>query len=139
VTELRRFDASYATDASVLRSVRRDVMVFLASHGADAECQERACLIVSELASNAIEASADAVFAVQVALDDAAPRATITVTNARRTTDKTVPDRERWGPTTPLARRGRGLAIVDALSDDVRVTLEPHTAAVSAQLRLSST
>ena len=74
--------------------------------------------MVSELATNAIQASPGANYGIRVSLDD--DRCVVLrVTSASER--GRPPPRGAWGPATAFAIRGRGLMIVGELSDHVDV------------------
>lgn len=123
---------AYDGATSSLRSVRTDLLGWLADAGADDEVRERAALVVSELAANAVQAAPGRRFAVDAAWED--PHVVVTVRNE---TDGDRPPRQAtWGPVDALAPRGRGLAIVDALADGVTVDDAGGDVVVTARLRL---
>lgn len=110
----------YPGDDSVLADIRADVARWFADHGFSADATDRAVLLVSELCSNAVEAGPDHPIDVRLtALPGPGRRAVVAVSNT--TLGNVPPPAERWVPADPLAPRGRGLAIVDALSDQVQV------------------
>jgi anti-sigma regulatory factor (Ser/Thr protein kinase) len=124
------FNRDYAGDAVTLRSARRDVADWLTHHRADNDTLERASLIVSELASNAIQASPGSPYQlrlVSVGNDFVA----LSITN--QTGGSIPPDRSNRRAADPSALRGRGLSIVDSLSDDL--TIEAGTVAVVVTAR----
>lgn len=111
---------TYRGNHGVLADVRADVARWFTDHGFSADTTDRAMLLVSELCSNAVEAGPDHPIDVRLTrLAGSTLRAVIAVTNT--TLGNVPPPSERWTPADPLAPRGRGLAIVDALSDQVRV------------------
>lgn len=125
---------TYPGDNEVLAEIRADVARWFTQRGFSADTVERAVLLVSELCSNAVEAGPDHPIDVRLTLvTGPRPAALIAVSN---TTLGTIPPpSDRWGPADPLAPRGRGLAIVDALSDDVRVdTSVPNRITVAAHI-----
>jgi anti-sigma regulatory factor (Ser/Thr protein kinase) len=128
----------YDGDLATLRTVRRDVTEWLAELGADDETKERAALVVSELTSNAVQAAPGRTYNLQVTrLDDGS--AAISVRN--RPIGSRPPARELWrpAPATPprkLLPRGRGLAIVDSLSEDVTVEHLGDDVVVTARVRV---
>ena len=127
----------YAGDYATLRSARREVVEFLAQQGADEETRERAALIVSELTSNAIQASPGLVYNLEVVrVDDTAA---ISVRN--RPAGQFPPPREHWRPPKELSLRelsprGRGLSIVESLSDELTIEHEGDEIIITARLRL---
>lgn len=112
------FDRRYEGDTGIVNGVRQDVDRWLRSQSADDDTRERAALVISELASNAVQASPGRAF--EMSLRRTPIGVCITVVNQAE--DAAVPDRRDWGPDDVLAPTGRGLAIVDALC--VRVSIE---------------
>ena len=84
----------------------------------DQELQDRAELVVSELATNAIQASPGTPYGLRVSL---AGDGAVVVAITNSTQRDGLPPRSDWGPAHPGAQRGRGLLIVDELTDDVEV------------------
>ena len=126
-------DRDYEGEAATLRSARRDVLAWLAARGADEDAKQRAALIVSELATNALEASPGRTYRVQVELVDD----DLAMISVRNPAGRGLPpDRERWKPADPSALRGRGLAIVDSLSEGVTIDSDSGEVVVTARLRL---
>lgn len=127
----------YLGDYATLRSARHEVVEFLAQQGADEETRERAALIVSELTSNAIQASPGLVYNLEVVrVDDAAA---ISVRN--RPAGRFPPPREQWRPPKEvslpeLSPRGRGLSIVESLADELTIEHEGDEIIITARLRL---
>lgn len=128
----------YDRDLRTLQTARRDVVDWLTAQDADVETKERAALIVSELCSNAIQNSMGLTYVMEVVrLED--HFATISVRN--RPTAKLPPPRELWRPVgdlslKELSLRGRGLAIVDSLSEDVTIEHLDDELVVTARLRI---
>jgi anti-sigma regulatory factor (Ser/Thr protein kinase) len=129
-------DRDYDGSSSTLRAARSDVVECLKSRSVDQDLQKRAELVVSELASNAIQASPTSDYSVRVSLaDDGA--VLIVVTSWSR--DQAPPPREAWGPAHARAPRGRGLLIVGELTDHVEVGRPAaHTVVVTATIRATS-
>jgi anti-sigma regulatory factor (Ser/Thr protein kinase) len=128
----------YDGDLVTLRAARAAVIDWLAGLGADDDTRERAALIVSELSSNAIQAAPGRTYSLQVRLDDGC--ATISVRNSP--TGSRPPARESWRPEPAtqlrnLLPRGRGLAIVDSLSEDVTVEHHGDDVVVAARVRIN--
>jgi anti-sigma regulatory factor (Ser/Thr protein kinase) len=119
-----------------LRVARRDVDGWLTERGFDENLRDRAALVLSELATNAVQASPGTAYDVNVRqVDDHS--AVVTVTS--RASFEKPPPREHWGPPTTFAPRGRGLMIVDELADDVEVDVRNRdTVVVTATLRSSA-
>ena len=109
------FERHYAGDTGVVNGVRLDVDGWLRHQSADGDTRSRAALVVSELASNAVQASPGRDFRVALRRTPVGVRITV----ANRAPDAELPDREDWGPDDVLAPTGRGLAIVDALCFNV--------------------
>jgi anti-sigma regulatory factor (Ser/Thr protein kinase) len=128
----------YDGDLRTLHAARRDVVDWLTVQGADEGTKERAALIVSELCSNAIQNSPGSAYEMEVIRfgDDCAA---ISVRN--RPTEKLPPPRELWRPVgdlslKELSLRGRGLAIVDSLSEEVTIEHLGDELVVTARLRI---
>jgi anti-sigma regulatory factor (Ser/Thr protein kinase) len=134
--ELLVLDRRYDGTTGTLRVARSDVVVFLKAHVADEELHARAELVVSELATNAIQASPGVAYGLRVSLTgDGA--VVLVVTSS--TSHDGLPERESWGPAHATAPRGRGLLIVDELTDCVDVDRPSHgTIVVTATLRVAS-
>jgi anti-sigma regulatory factor (Ser/Thr protein kinase) len=123
----------YDGEPATLRIARRDVLAWLSARGADNETMQRAALIVSELATNALQASPGHAYNVTIALvGDAC--AEISVRN--HANGSLPPDRACWKLSDQSSLRGRGLAIVDSLSEDVAVRADSDEVVVSARIRL---
>lgn len=113
-----RVSASYPGFDQVLASVRHDIVGWCRDQGLSTVLTGRAELVISELASNAIQASPGSAF--EVVFEARRPfGARIAVTNT--TAGPSPPPRRAWRPTGPLAVRGRGLLIVAAVADEVIV------------------
>jgi len=130
----------YKGDLATLRSARRDVVEWFSRQGVDEETKDRAALIVSELTSNAIQAAPGLPYHLQVTRVDH-ESASITVRN--QPTRGLPPARQEWRapselPLRELALRGRGLAIVDSLSEEVTVEHDGRTVVVTARLRIDT-
>jgi anti-sigma regulatory factor (Ser/Thr protein kinase) len=127
-------EITYPGEAATLSRARHDVLACLRKWGADESVMDRAALIVSELATNALQASPGSEYGVQISRVDS-KFAAIAV---RNTTSGTVPPPpEHWQPVDHTALRGRGLSIVSALSDDVTVENLDGEVIVTALIRLS--
>jgi anti-sigma regulatory factor (Ser/Thr protein kinase) len=111
-------DRAYAGSSATLRRARGDVVSWLDQHGIDAELQDRAALVVSELATNAVQASPGSEYNVHGSLlaDGEVVLSVVSCTDFEH-----PPPREHWGPPTLYSESGRGLMIVDDLSADVQV------------------
>jgi anti-sigma regulatory factor (Ser/Thr protein kinase) len=124
---------SYPGDHGVIGVVRRDLGEWFTAQGFPPEAVERARLVVSELATNAIEAAPGANFEVTVRMEGDGVAA-LAVTNPSAGTRP--PPRSAWGPAEPLALRGRGLAIVAALADAITVS-DDDLATITVEARIS--
>jgi anti-sigma regulatory factor (Ser/Thr protein kinase) len=127
-------DRSYVGDTATLRDARRDVEAWLIACGADENTRERAALIVSELASNALQASPGLTYQLHVSrLDDRI----VAISIRNYSSGAGPPDRHSWRPIDALAFRGRGLSIVDSLSEDVTVERLAEEVIITARLHLA--
>lgn len=125
----------YVGEAATLRKARRDVVDFLLECGANGQTVERASLIVSELASNAIQAAPGVPYELLLRIVDP-NAASLSIKN--RTRGGVPPAQPTWRPVDGLALRGRGLSIVDSLSDEVAVEVDGDEVTVTAWFRLIS-
>lgn len=125
----------YLGEAATLRTARRDVVDFLLECGANGPTVERASLIVSELASNAIQAAPGVPYELHLRIVDP-NAASLAIKN--RTNGGFPPAQQTWRPVDGLAVRGRGLSIVDSLSDEVNVEVDGDEVTVTAWFRLIS-
>jgi anti-sigma regulatory factor (Ser/Thr protein kinase) len=135
-----RLDRVYDGTSSTLQSARNDVVAWLRDFGLDEDVQQRAALVISELATNAVQASPGSAYIVRGTLghdgSDGADRDSVVLTVVSHTSFEQPPPKEHWGPSAVLAGRGRGLMIVDDLSTDVTVDVPTHgTVVVTATLR----
>ena len=125
----------YAGEAATLRTARRDVVNWLMECGADSHTIERASLITSELASNAIHAAPGQPYQLRVSAVEP-NAASLSIRN--RTSSGGPPPRADWRPVDELAIRGRGLSIVESLSDEVTVETDGDEVIVTAWFRMIS-
>lgn len=123
----------YAGDTATLRAARRDVVGFLLECGASSTTVERASLIASELASNAIQAAPGVPYQVRVRIVEP-NAASLSVRNHGH--GAVPPAHDNWRPVDELAIRGRGLSIVDAMSDRVTVAVDGDEVTVTSWFRL---
>jgi anti-sigma regulatory factor (Ser/Thr protein kinase) len=128
------FQREYEGVTSVLRAARSDLMDCLGASGFDEDLRDRAQLVLSELATNAVEASPGSPFVVRLKIDEGT---SLVVEVTSRTNAGAPPARESWGPATALAARGRGLLIVEKLSSEVVVD-QPTTGTVVVTAKLRS-
>ena len=131
----RAFLRDYAGTPQSLRSTRDDVSAWLRAQECDNEMVERAVLVASELASNAVQAAPGRSY--RVAIVGAGPQL-VELTISNPFLASSPPDRDRWLPTTPAAPRGRGLSIVAALSRDVRVDVDNEFVRVTVLMQTVS-
>ena len=129
-------DREYAGEFHTLRSARRDVVDWLNDVGADRETTERASLIASELATNAIQVAPGVPYQLRAR---AMTRNTAAIAIRSRSAGAVPPPRGSWRPVDDLAIRGRGLSIVGALSDEVTVETDDGDVVVTAWFRIVST
>ncbi|HEX2738387.1 MAG TPA: ATP-binding protein [Acidimicrobiia bacterium] len=128
-----QFERDYDGTSSTLRDARKDVVGWLLDSGFDGDLQDRAALVVSELATNALQASPGSAYGVK--LRRAGDRSAILAVTSH-TDFKRPPPREHWGPASTCAARGRGLMIVEAVADGVEVDLPGQdTVVVTATFR----
>lgn len=125
-------DRPYHGDTLSLRAARADVAEWLDARGADDDLRARVALVLSELASNAVQAAPGVPYNVRVATIDES----VIVTVTSKSNNGRPPPRENWGPASLMAVSGRGLLIVDELSDDVVVD-EPTDGTVAVTATLS--
>ncbi len=123
----------YAGDPTTLRAARRDVVDFLTECGADRQTVERASLIASELASNAVQAGPGQPYELNIRVVD--PNAT-SLSIRNHTSGTFPPPQAKWRPVDDLAIRGRGLSIVESLADEVSVEVDGDEVTVTAWFRL---
>lgn len=126
-------DRDYDGEAATLRAARHDVLTWLSGRGADEATLQKAALIVSELATNALQAAPGQTYRVSIGLVDA-ECAEISVRN--QANGARPPDRDRWRFADRSSLRGRGLAIVSSLSEDVTVDADHDEVVVTARVRI---
>ena len=133
--DLLVLDRQYDGTTGTLRAARNDVVGFLKAHVPDEDLHERAELVVSELATNAIQASPGVAYALRVEFTDDGS-VVLAVTSYAQ--NDAPPPREAWGPASARAPRGRGLLIVDGLTDGVAVERpSDDTIVVTATFRIA--
>ena len=113
-----RLDRAYAGSSATLRRARGDVVSWLDRHGLDADLKDRAALVLSELATNAVQAAPGSEYNVHGSLSDDGE---VVLSVVSCTDFEQPPPRDHWGPPTLYSESGRGLMIVDDLSTDVQV------------------
>ena len=126
-------DREYEGTTNTLHAARSDVVDCLKSYMADTDVHERAQLVVSELATNAIQASPGNPYRLRVSL---AGDRSVVMELTSTTGHDAPPPRDLWGPATAIAPKGRGLMIVGKLTDEVGIE-QPvaGTVVVTATLR----
>jgi anti-sigma regulatory factor (Ser/Thr protein kinase) len=113
------FGRRYEGATAVVNGVRLDIDAWLSAQAADDDTRARAALVVSELVSNAVQASPSRPFYLRACRRD---RGAITLTVTNRAENAKIPPRCDWGPDDLLSPGGRGLAIVDSLCEEVTIT-----------------
>ena len=108
----------YAGTTLTLRAARTDMVGCLSERGIDLDLQERAELVLSELASNAVQAAPGNPFKLQLAF---AGDGALVLAVTSQTHNGGPPPRREWGPDNVLAPSGRGLMIVDSLAERVDI------------------
>lgn len=127
-------DSTFAGTKRSLATSRHAVADATKSLGLPQDMTELATLVVSELTTNAVEASPDQPYRVRIGIDDEA----VVIKVGNRTPAASFPRAEEWGPESLLAPRGRGLAIVDAVASAVDVVeTEPGWTEVTARIERS--
>ena len=111
-------DREYEGTSRTLRIARTEVVGCLSERGVDEDLRERAELVLSELATNAVQAAPGNPFSLQLALGG---DGTLVMALTSRTHNGGPPPHREWGPENVLAPSGRGLMIVDQLADYVHV------------------
>jgi len=111
-------DREYQGTTDTLRVARTEAGDRLADRHLGLDIRERAELVVSELASNAVQASPGTPYRLFVAIESDESVVIALTSNASQ---GGPPPRAEWGPSNVLAPTGRGLLIVDELSDAVNV------------------
>lgn len=117
----------YEPEPASCALVRREVIAFLAALPLDEEAVEAAVLVANELASNAVDHAGTRFRLALVLLDD---RLRIEITDGSR-------ELPVLRPFDPLARRGRGLQMVDQLASSWSCALEPTGKTVAAEMSLA--
>lgn len=130
------FDRDYEGAAISLRAARADVVSWLSGRGANDDDVERAALIVSELATNALQATPGRPYHINVCPVD---EHLVDIAVRNGFAGGLPPPRSQWKPADVLAHRGRGLSIVEALSDVVTVEVSDDYVVVRARIRTTAT
>src|SRR3954470_8917182 len=111
-------DREYQGTTDTLRVARTEAGDRLPDRHPGLDIPERAELVVSEFASNAVQASPGTPYRLFVAIESDESVVIALTSNASQ---GGPPPRAEWGPSNVLAPTGRGLLIVDELSDAVNV------------------
>ncbi len=123
-------DLRFEPDHVAASQARKQVRSFLEAFHVPSQLTADVELVVAELAANAVEHGPGGPIELEVLLS--APAVFLTVTNARHSDEPIVlparPDAE------PLADRGRGLAIVDALVSGMWVHGDQGCTSVSCMI-----
>lgn len=130
-------DREYPGEAASLRDARHDTTRWLQQQGFDDDTRQRAALVVSELASNAVEAAPGTPYSLTVSNEPGRSVVTVEVRNRGSVDTSLAPVAGLAGRATmapPSASRGRGLAIVGTLAQDVTVEQRHDTVVVVARL-----
>lgn len=129
-TRSEAIEHEYAGSTETINQARTDLVEWLFAHSLDALTAD-AQLVVSELTSNAVEASPGVPYRVGAWLKPGA--LAIAVVNQ---TAAELPDEQDWTPESVLAPQGRGLLIVRALSESVDVDQIGMETTVTAILKI---
>lgn len=129
------FHESFESVTSSVRLARRSIAGYLVERGIDASTIERVTLAVSELCTNAVEAAhgESQSFRVEAEVSELGEVRCL-VANTASLRDLPAPD--RWGPSDPMAPRGRGLAIVRNVADDLIVAALDGEVVLEARFRM---
>lgn len=127
-TRDKAIEYTYDGSTETINQARTDLVDWLLEQGLT-QVSADAQLVVSELTSNAVEASPGIPYKVAAWVDN--DTVCITVTNR---SSAELPERDDWSPETVLAPQGRGLLIVEALSTSVHIDQTDTDTVVSAHL-----
>ncbi len=123
-------DLRFEPDHVAASQARKQVRSFLEAFHVPSQLTADVELVVAELAANAVEHGAGGLIELEVLLSG--PDVFLTVTNARHSDEPIVlPARS---DAEPLADRGRGLAIVDALVSGMWVHGDQGCTSVSCMI-----
>lgn len=112
------FGATYPTRTDALPLARRELASWLRAAGVPDDVSDELLVVLSELFSNAISASAGGHQEAAVDAEISARSVTLVVTNPP---DSGFGSVDRYDYDDPLRPGGRGLLIVEALVDDLAV------------------
>jgi anti-sigma regulatory factor (Ser/Thr protein kinase) len=107
---------TFPATTAAIGDARDVVRSWLTTRGCAAGTVDDLELVCSELVSNAIQ-HADGVSSLSVTLDDRCAGLSV----RHRGDPSDIPPPQDWGPAEPEALSGRGLGIVAALADEIRV------------------
>jgi anti-sigma regulatory factor (Ser/Thr protein kinase) len=121
----RRFSQRPVPSLAALAAVREEFAGWLQDVGAAEDKVEDLAVVISELGANAVrgtpEGRAEATIAAW--LDEDAATSTVVLEVRNHVEELAIPDAE-WDLEDPLRTGGRGLLLVSAFVDDVRVEVE---------------
>ncbi len=121
---------SFPLSSAAVSEARLAVADILRELGADPAMVDMVALATSELCSNASQAAKGTTFDIEVRATEDASRVSLRVSNDSSVDD--IPDRSTWRPSDPLALRGRGLGIVDAIAESLEFGVDGDRLAVVA-------
>lgn len=128
-SERSSFQAEYVSSTRSVGIARKKLDEWLDQSGVSVSARADAALVVSELATNAVEASSDTPFGVAAALHPGSDRLDIVVTNHGA---PPLPNLADWDTKSAIRPRGRGLMIVKSVAAEVRVERRDLTNIVRA-------
>jgi anti-sigma regulatory factor (Ser/Thr protein kinase) len=139
----REFDVTtfcYRGSVECLHSVRADAGAWLADRGVVGSASFDCLLVLNELSTNAVQASPDELFLVNLTLapQNGRNQVVFAVTNRLKSSTEPPPSTDDWVFPEQTALKGRGLAIVSQVSDTTAVELSDDTVTVTASLTVDS-
>lgn len=132
-----RFDLQFDPTHAAASQARRQARRLLDDAGVPPAAAADVELIIAELASNAVEQDPAGLVRLEVALVDGAVHLTVANRSRGRPTIDlaATPDPQSGRGDDVLADRGRGLRIVRALSDDLRLDHDEGWTSISCLVR----
>lgn len=126
------FLVSYRPDTAIIHQARTAFSDWLHAHDRSAALHDDLLVVLSELISNAVDASdgGDGEVVVRAGIDEAG--VALEVTNPTSSDFTTA---SRWDLDDPLRTGGRGLVIVEALVDDLAIAPPDGQRALSVRCR----
>jgi len=121
---------TYEATTACVAPARNDLTAWLEASSISPAPVSDVELIVSELVSNAVDAAPGREVTLAARLHSAVDRLEVSVSNDGSADQ--IGDPSEWAPDEVLAKRGRGLMIVAALSDEVQVTEQDERVTVTA-------